>query len=97
MLILGRHLRIVVCVVVSIIHWSSWLILLLLRLIVWASPIHIMLHALPCRQMTTVHHAGVGGYFQTDSDVRGGLDVREFPGALCGGRARLEIRRGFSR
>lgn len=32
-----------------------WLSLMTIR----SSPSHILLHALPCRQMTTVHHAGL--------------------------------------
>lgn len=33
---------------------------LLMVLIVGSPPTHIWRHALPCRQMTTIHHAGLG-------------------------------------
>ena len=56
-------------------------------LVVLSAPV-VMVHPLPCRQMTTVHHAGVGGFFQTVSDCRGGLDVCGFPGAQTIGATR---------
>ena len=46
---------------VCIVHLRRVLLLLLMRmLIVRPPPIPIRRHALPCRQMTTVHHAGLG-------------------------------------
>jgi hypothetical protein len=72
-------LRLVVCVWVHVvvIHGRRRLVMLLLMLlllvrlvlmllIVRASPVHIMLHTLPCRQRTSVHHAGLGGRVQFD-------------------------------
>lgn len=50
-------------------------VLVVLAVLVVLSASVVMVHPLPCRQMTTVHHAGVGGFFQTVSDCRGGLDV----------------------
>jgi len=37
------------------------LVLMLLVLVMRSPPAHIRWHALPCRQMTAVHHAGLGG------------------------------------
>ena len=54
---------------VAIIHRPSWRVLLIL--VVISPPSHILLHILlPCRQMTTVHHAGLGKCFQTDRVLR---------------------------
>lgn len=54
----GSLLRVVRLVIVaSIVHdWGRLLVVLLV--IVLATS--VMVHTLPCRQMTTVHHAGVG-------------------------------------
>jgi hypothetical protein len=64
------------------------LVVLAAVLVVLLSASVVMMHPLPCRQMTTVHHAGVGEFFQTVSDCRGGLDVCRFPGAQAIGATR---------
>lgn len=63
---------------VVVVHWRSRLVMLLLLmllmllmlllivLVIWPSSIHIVLHALPCRQRTPVHHAGLGVRIQFD-------------------------------
>jgi hypothetical protein len=76
--ILVRHSRVVVLrrellriiarvvrVDVSIIYRRRrWVLLILI--VRSPPPSHIWRHALPRRQMTTVHHAGLGVFFQTD-------------------------------
>jgi hypothetical protein len=53
------------------------LLLLLMRmLIVRPPPIPIRRHALPCRQMTTVHHAGLGDSPSKPTASWIGLEVR---------------------
>lgn len=69
-----RHRRLGVVgllVVVAIVHGCRRLRLVIV-VIVWAPPVVMVVHALPCRQMTTIHHAGVGGDipFQTDPASR---------------------------
>lgn len=81
-------------IVVCIIHllWRLlmlWVMLLVvLAVLVVLSASVVMMHPLPCRQMTAVHHAGVGEVFQTVSECRGGLDVCRFPGAQAVGATR---------
>lgn len=66
MLVLRRNLgvEVVVGVHVAIVDRRHWLILLM---IIWPSPTHILLHAMPCRQMTSVHHAGVDVFRPPDA------------------------------
>ena len=69
---LGHNLWVVACAIwlhVVRIHLRRVLLMLLLVLmllvllvvIMRPPPAHIRWHALPCRQMTAVHHAGLGG------------------------------------
>ena len=46
------RIRLIVVVVVVVV---------VVVLVIRPPPAHIWRHALPCRQMTAVHHAGVGG------------------------------------
>ena len=74
--ILGSHLlwiiRRIVRIHVRIVH-GLWILLIL---IIRPSPAHIWRHALPCRQMTTVHHAGLGTSSKPTAFVVG-LELRD--------------------
>ena len=59
---------------VGVVH-LRW-ILLMLMLIVGPPPAHIRRHALPCRQMTTVHHAGLGDSSSKPTASWIGLELR---------------------
>jgi len=62
---------------VCIVHLRRVLLLLLMRmLIVRPPPIPIRRHALPCRQMTTVHHAGLGDSSSKPTASWIGLELR---------------------
>ena len=68
-IVLGRELLWVIVRVVrvhvSIVHRRRrWVLLILV--IRTSPPTHIWRHALPCRQMTAIHHAGLGRFSQTD-------------------------------
>lgn len=89
-MVLRRHWLLVVVVAVRlhvvVVHLRRvWLLVLLVLRVVWlmlilimrSPPANIRWHALPCRQMTAVHHAGLGGRCVSEFDrVQVELEMR---------------------